>query len=368
MQWLDEESEAPDRGWKQVIDVSDDAEAEPPPGERAVEAALLAAIVESSDDAIVSKNLNGIITSWNASAERIFGYTADEAIGQHISILIPAERLYEEADIIARIKAGERISHFDTVRRHKDGTLIPISLTVSPVRDHTDRIVGASKVARDISDRRRFEDVQRQLSRELNHRSKNLLAIVQSIIRHTIASSPPQEFLLRINERLQALSANQDLLVENFWRGADLAVLLAAQLRQVPGLPLERVETAGEPLFLTPGAAQTLGIAFHELATNALRFGALSAPGGTVAVSWRLEGAPGEEVLHVVWNESGGPRIGTPGHPGFGSAIIRRITGQSMGGDVRTTFEPGGLRWELRAPGRGVVAPRGGQPPVVPLP
>jgi hypothetical protein len=118
---------------------------------------LLSAILDSSDDAIISKTLDfGIITSWNKSAERLFGYTAEEAIGQPITILIPADRLGEEPEIISRLRKGERVDHFETIRRRKDGTLIDISLTISPVRDASGNIVGASKVARDITESKRM--------------------------------------------------------------------------------------------------------------------------------------------------------------------------------------------------------------------
>lgn len=112
----------------------------------------LAAIVESSDDAIVAKNLDGIITSWNRGAQRLFGYAAEEVIGESITILIPPERLSEEPGILERIRRGEMVDHFETKRRRKDGTLVDISLTVSPVRDATGRIIGASKIARDITE------------------------------------------------------------------------------------------------------------------------------------------------------------------------------------------------------------------------
>ena len=118
---------------------------------------LLAAIVDSSEDAIVSKTLEGIITSWNTGAERLFGYTASEAVGQHISLIIPVNRRNEETVIIERIRKGERIEHFDTVRVHKDKTPLDISLTISPVRDASGKIIGASKIARDITQRKRIE-------------------------------------------------------------------------------------------------------------------------------------------------------------------------------------------------------------------
>ncbi len=118
---------------------------------------LLAAIVDSSDDAIVSKTLDGIITSWNPGAERLFGYTASEAVGHHISLIIPVNRRDEETVIIERIKQGDPIKHFDTVRIRKDKTSFDVSLTISPVRDGSGKIIGASKIARDITQRKRTE-------------------------------------------------------------------------------------------------------------------------------------------------------------------------------------------------------------------
>ena len=136
-------------------------------------AGLLAAIVDSSDDAIISKNLDGIITSWNRSAERIFGYTAGEAIGQHITLIVPADRRNEEAGILARLRRGERVNHFQTVRSAKDGSRISVSLTISPVRDAAGRVIGASKVARDVTAQRRY--VQ-----ELRESEERFRAIVET--------------------------------------------------------------------------------------------------------------------------------------------------------------------------------------------
>ena len=141
-----------------------------------------ASIVESSDDAIVSKNLDGIITSWNRGAARIFGYTADEAIGQPITIVIPQDRQDEERAILTRIRRGERIDHFETVRQRKHGSLIVVSLTVSPVKNAEGKIVGASKIARDITEQKRSQEQIATLAREAEHRSKNLLASVQATV------------------------------------------------------------------------------------------------------------------------------------------------------------------------------------------
>lgn len=140
---------------------------------------LLAAIVDSSDDAIVSKGLDGIITSWNKSAERMFGYSADEAIGQSITLIIPLDRRKEEDTILSKLRQGERIEHFETVRVRKDGTTIDVSLTISPVRDATGQIVGASKIARDITDRKRAENALR----ESEERFRQLAATLDAEVR-----------------------------------------------------------------------------------------------------------------------------------------------------------------------------------------
>jgi PAS domain S-box-containing protein len=133
-------------------------------------AAYLAALIDSSDDAIISKNLDGIIQTWNTGAERIFGYSASEVIGQSILLLIPPDRHHEEVTILARLKRGERIEHYETVRRRKDGCHIDISLTVSPVRGADGRILGASKIVRDITERKKAEARIRQLNAQLEAR------------------------------------------------------------------------------------------------------------------------------------------------------------------------------------------------------
>ena len=157
-----------------VVDVTEQVLARRDIESRAREASLLASIVASSDDAIVSKNLDGIITSWNKSAERIFGYSAEEAVGRHITLIIPPDRYHEEDEIISRIRRGEPIDHFETVRMRKDGTLLDVSLTISPVRNAAGKVIGASKVARDITERkqtvlflRESEEKYRELAQRL---------------------------------------------------------------------------------------------------------------------------------------------------------------------------------------------------------
>jgi PAS domain S-box-containing protein len=154
------------------------------------DAQRIASIVNSSTDAIVSKNLKGTIKTWNQGAARLFGYMAEEIVGQNISVLIPPDRQDEEHAIIERIQRGEHIEHYETIRVRKGGTLVPISLSVSPVRNNDGKIIGASKVARDISERKQKEEHIALLSREVDHRSKNLLSLVQATVRLAHGDTP----------------------------------------------------------------------------------------------------------------------------------------------------------------------------------
>jgi PAS domain S-box-containing protein len=153
----------------------------------------LAAIVESSDDAIVSKNLDGTITSWNRAAEQMFGYAASEAIGQHITLIVPPDRLVEGTDILARLQRGERVDHFETVRRRKDGTLFEVSATISPVKDAAGRVIGASKVARDITQRKRLEQLLHDS--ELSGRLLQLQDEERRRVPYTLIIFPPRKEL-----------------------------------------------------------------------------------------------------------------------------------------------------------------------------
>src|SRR3984893_16953583 len=164
-----------------------------------------ASIVESSDDAIASKDLNGLIATWNPGAERLFGYASEEVIGKPITILIPPDRQDEETEIMDRIRRDERVDHYETVRRRKDGSLVEISLTVSPIKNAAGRVIGASKIARDITERKRAEEHIALLAREVDHRSKNLLALVQATV-HLAQADTPQGLKAAIEGRIQALA------------------------------------------------------------------------------------------------------------------------------------------------------------------
>ena len=181
--------------------------------QRRIRSALhYAAIIESTDDAILSKDLDGVILSWNAGAERLFGYTAAEAIGRPVTLIIPEERQDEEPAILDRIRRGEPIHHYETVRRRKDGSLIDISLTLSPIRDGSGQVIGASKIARDVTELKRAHDRQQLLLREMSHRVKNLFALSSSIVALSARSAKSvQELADSTRERLTALARAHSL-------------------------------------------------------------------------------------------------------------------------------------------------------------
>ena len=302
----------------------------------------LASIVESSDDAIISKNLDGIITSWNRGAERVFGYTAQEAIGQPITIVIPQDRQDEERAILTRIRRGERIDHFETVRQRKHGSLIVVSLTVSPVKDAKGKIVGASKSARDITEQKRAQEQIATLAREAEHRSKNLLATVQATVSLS-QSDTPEGLKHAIEGRILALANVHSIFVETRWIGAELSTIATQELSPYSETDEGRVQIDGPQILLEPNTAQVVAVTLHELATNAAKYGALSVPNGQISLKW-LHKADGRLVLH--WKEIGGPPVKTPTHQGFGTRVIERIIGQ-LKGKARFDWHEDGLVCEV---------------------
>jgi PAS domain S-box-containing protein len=302
----------------------------------------LASIVQSSDDAIVSKNLDGIITSWNKGAERVFGYTAEEAVGQPITIVIPQDRQDEERTILTRIRRGERIEHFETVRQRKHGSLIWVSLTISPVKNAEGKIVGASKIARDITEQKRTSGQIATLAQEAEHRSKNLLANVQAMVDLSQADAVA-DLKKAIKGRIQALASVHSLFVATRWIGAELSTIAEQELAPYSATGEKRVRIDGPQVLLEPNTAQAVAVALHELATNAAKYGALSTANGHVDVKWSEE-ASGR--LNLRWIETGGPPVQPPTLRGFGGRVIEQMIGQ-LKGKTRFDWRAEGLVCEI---------------------
>ncbi|HWK46965.1 MAG TPA: PAS domain S-box protein [Stellaceae bacterium] len=309
----------------------------------------LAAIVEFSDDAIVSKNTLGVIQTWNKGAEHLFGYEAHEVIGRPVNILLPPARQDEEPGILDRIRRGERIDHYETVRMRKDGSLLDISLTVSPLKNAEGKIVGASKIARDITERRRQEERRQLLVNELNHRVKNTLATVQSIAAQTFRGDHGAS-LQQFESRLVALSRAHDALTRESWEGAELQELVEGTIAPICAEPAERFEITGPPLLLRPKVALSLSMALHELCTNAAKYGALVNGAGRIKITWQVTSSNPEPRLHLRWEETGGPRVETPSRRGFGTRLIERALARELGAQVKLLFPPSGVICEIEAP------------------
>ncbi|KCZ51557.1 hypothetical protein HY2_11150 [Hyphomonas pacifica] len=402
----------------------------------------------------------------------MFGYKPEEMIGRSIRVLIPADRQQEADDILSSIRVGKTVRDHETIRLHKDDRKLRIMVTISPIHDDEGKIVGASKIVRDITkeyesqqqlqesqerfealadnlpqlawmadkeglifwynkrwydytgttldevkgwgwqklhhpdhidrvtkslqhswdtgdpweetfplrgadgkfrwflsrampvhdrnrnlalwfgtntditEQKRHEEQIQFLMNEVNHRSKNMITLVQAIARQT--ASTHEDFMPRFSERMQSLASSQDLLVHSGWRGARVDEIVDSQLAHFKDLIGTRIFLKGPHVRLTSAAAQSLGMALHELATNAGKYGALSNDTGTVTIEWKvLKNGTGK--FDITWSEQGGPRVTVPERRGFGSTVIEKMARIAFGQPVNLEFLPEGVRWHLRS-------------------
>lgn len=434
-------------------------------------AARLAAIVESSEEAIIAKTLRGVITSWNKGAERLFGYSAEEMIGESIWRIIPEDGEHEEINILNTVRTGLSVPSHESVRLHRTGRRIHVAVSVSPILNPQGMVVGASTIARDVTERRRqteklrenearlrlaltsaragawdfdlrrrelhwspemfalygldpakgqparemlaqcispahrkrarrefaaamlqggsfrlefpiirsdgteiwtalsgdvikdekgkpvsargidqditerktWEKRQAMLLRELSHRVKNTLAVVQSVARQTLRSSPdPKSFVEAFEGRIRSLAASHSLLTEADWSGARLETIIRHQVAAMVHDYEGRFRLRGPDTLLSAEMATQIGLVLHELATNAAKYGALSVPAGTVDIIWTVT----RTRLRLLWREHDGPEIiRKPAFSGFGTLLIR-----SSASKVSQRFAPDGLICKLEFP------------------
>lgn len=289
-------------------------------------AARLATLVQSSSDAIISLSLNGVIETWNPAAEHLFGYEASEIIGQTIDTLAPPRTLAAEKELLDRARDGDA-SRLETQLLHKNGTPIDVTISAAPIRSRGGIIIAVSHLIEDIRERKEWDRSIALLNRELQHRNKNLLAVVQSIADQTMRNTAgPGEFRVAFQGRLQALAASNDLLNQTNWAGADLATFIDKQLKPHIHKSEIQLKKSGPSMRLPPSLTIPLGLALHELGTNALKYGALAAPGGKVEISWCVLAAEDDGLtrLDLTWQERGGPLVTPPTRQGFGSTLINR--------------------------------------------
>jgi PAS domain S-box-containing protein len=309
----------------------------------------LASIVESSHDPIVSTDARRVITTWNNAAERLYGYTSDEVIGRPITILIPPDRHHEQLMILERIKRGERIEDYETVRQRKDGSSVDVSLMISPVVNAEGKFVGASAISRDITGRKRAAEREKMLMAELDHRVKNVLARVAMVAMFSRnRSNSIAEFSRSLDGRIHAMAVAHALLSQKGWQGVGLQALVRSQL--APYAADANIAISGTDVLLTAAAIEAMGMVLHELVTNAAKYGALSVPTGRVTVSWERKPNGHPANLVFAWREFGAPRIAVEAKSGYGTRLIRELVPHELGGTVDLEFAAEGVSCKVEFP------------------
>ncbi|WP_146038048.1 PAS domain S-box protein [Tabrizicola aquatica] len=302
-----------------------------------------AAIVASADDAILSVDRDLRIVSWNGGARRLYGYDADEVLGQPVWML--SRRPDEDRTALDLVLRGQRQPSRNVVRWRKDGSVVHVSLAVSPVLDPQGQIIGAAHIARDGTASHDVERLHRLLVGEMKHRVKNILSTVQAIARQTLGSERTAAYE-SFEKRILALGRAQDLITRDTSEGVDLQAVVAAVLSP---FPQGQITQDGPNLRFSSRAAVALTLGLHELATNALKYGALSLPDGQVRVTWSVNATPVETfVLH--WRESGGPPVARTQHKGFGSVLILDVLAAELQGEVDLRLQPDGAECDITAP------------------
>lgn len=308
-------------------------------------------LLEGAPDAIVISNAEGRIVLLNAEAERLFGYDRKALIGGPLDVLMPERFRGRHADHVRSYlgrpttrRMGDGANMFG---RRRDGSEFPIETNLSLLSDHGEGLV--TSVIRDLTQRREIQEREALLMRELNHRVKNTLASVQSIVAQTLRSAPtPEAFSAAVQARIVALSRSHDVLTRNDWAGARVADIVAEQLRPY-ARDGEPFALGGPAVSLRPNRAVTLGMAVGELATNAAKFGALSA-GGSVSVAWSVTTDAAGPSLRLVWSETGGPPVEAPDHEGFGTRLVKRSLAAGLHGSAELDYATKGLVAVLQFP------------------
>ncbi len=301
-----------------------------------------------------------LVFTGDARAKEIFGFDAAEEEAPIAEIL---KRLHPD-DVETVLQAIEEaldpidprraVKRFRIRQQHGEfrwvETLGQASFEGAGAARRAVTLVGTCQ---DVTERREREEKEHLLMREINHRAKNMLSVVHAIA-HQTATRNPEDFIARFSERIQALSANQDLLIRNEWNGVEVEDLVRAQLAHFVGLIGQRIGLRGPRLRLRASSAQAIGLALHELATNAGKYGALSSDRGHVGVSWATDG----DTFCMDWTERDGPPVSAPQRSGFGTIVMEMMAERSVAGKVDLAFAPAGVTWRLTCPAVNALEPR----------
>lgn len=287
---------------------------------------------------------------YTAISNPLFGKTVDDIIGKSDDDVLPSG---SRAQMIALKRAV--LDHGDTVTQElpigHDGSARWYEFHMEPIRNAQQQVIGLAAAAVDVTTRKEAESHLRLLMRELTHRSKNLLAVIQAMARQTATHTRSvDDFLDHFGARLQALASSHDLLVQQSWHGVPLKDLIHSQLGHYLKGPKAQVTLQGRDVTLKPEAAQSLGLALHEMCTNAAKYGALSSPAGRVTIGWEVAPLDGETGLDLRWRESNGPPVTPPRQAGFGTLVIERNLSNALGARVTLDYALDGFRCDIHIP------------------
>ena len=321
----------------------------------------LSTIIDTAVDAIIIIDENGIVQSFNPSAEKIFGYRSDEMVGKNVAMLMPEPiRSAHDGYIASYLTTGVG-KVINTGREvegcHKDRSRIALDLALTEWSLEGRRYF--TGIMRDISARKERERHIRLIMRELSHRTKNVLAVVQAMAWQTSRTSVnAEEFQDRLSQRVDGLSRSIDLLVRREWEGVDIEELIHDQLAPFFDEKYARLQLTGPPLVLKPNGAQDLGLVLHELATNASKYGALSSPTGRVLITWSVViGSTAAAVFKMTWKEEDGPPVVPPARTGFGYTVIKDMMAKAHTAEISMDFAPKGLVWQMEMEAQRIVRP-----------
>jgi PAS domain S-box-containing protein len=285
---------------------------------------------------------DGIILWANRTELEMLGVTSEEYVGRHIAEFHADKPVID--DILARLARAETLRNYEARLRCKDGSMREVLIN-SNVLWEGGKFVHTRCVTRDITDRKRAEDREKTLAREVDHRAKNLLAMVQATVQLTHADTV-DDFKAAIAGRLKALSNAHSLLAQSRWAGADLRSLVTDELAPYNLARISRAQINGPEVVLEPKSAQTIALVLHELTTNAVKYGALSVPTGRLLVEWSRS----EMQLVIRWSETNGPRVKPPSRQGFGTRVVDRVVEGDLEGKLQFAWNPDGLVCEIAIP------------------
>lgn len=309
-------------------------------------------VFDEAPVAMMIVSADGLIERFNSQSAALFDCNASQALGKPFRQFVPAGiEAYKKHFRQLHATSGTSDPHVfleETVGQKKSGVLFPADVGLNVMSfEKTEQFVAS---VFDLTERRQKEEQIELLMREVNHRSNNLLAVVQTIAAQTARETSGQEFADTLIRRLKSLSASQDLIIKGNWTAIPMRDLVSRQLEHLDTSCEKSIKIEGPEMKLSPSAAQGIGMALHELATNASKYGAFSNHNGSVAITWQILDTDAGKYFELLWQEFDGPSVVPPKRKGFGTIVIERMASHAVQGEVELVYAPEGIRWKLTAP------------------